>query len=212
MSGKHAKPAVEAVPDVEPAEVGSPAAPPEDPYVVGLKREIAERELRLGELEAQVRHYAQSFDKARTEYEASRERMQRENKRNATHEKVKLVSGLLGVLDSFDRSLASVKNQEPTAAFVDGVLLIRAQFEGALAGLGLVRFDGVGEPFDPTRHQAVTSMPVADPAQAGRVVACVGAGVLVGDEVVRAASVVVGQSAAAADPETADSSAEPSAH
>ncbi len=170
----------------------------EDPYITGLKREIAERDARLAEMDEKVRHYAQSVDKVRTEYQASRERMQRENERNAAREKVKLVGGLLGVLDSLDRSLESKKAADGDP-FVAGVQLIRSQFESALTTLGLTRFDAIGEAFDPNRHQAVTSMPVTDPAQAGRVLHCVAAGVLVGDEVVRAATVVVGQGSASDD-------------
>lgn len=167
----------------------------EDPAIVALKREIAERDARLADMDEKVRHYAQTVDKLRTEFNASRDRMQRENERNAAREKVKLVGGLLSVLDSLDRSLESKKGQDADP-FVAGVQLIRSQFENALSGLGLQRFDGVGEAFDPNRHQAVTSMPVTDPAQAGRVLHCVAAGVQVGEEVVRAATVVVGQGAA----------------
>ncbi len=177
----------------------SPVANAEDPYITSLKREIAERDARLTEMDDKVRHYAQSVDKVRTEYQASRERMQRESERNTAREKVKLVSGLLGVLDSLDRSLESAKGGDVNSSFLDGVQLIRSQLESALSGLGLVRFDAIGEAFDPNRHQAVTSMAVTDPAQAGRVLHCVAAGVLVGDEVVRAATVVVGQGTATDD-------------
>lgn len=200
-SSKHAKrDESELPPDASEAGL-DPAAddpPGEDPYVTSLKREIAERDHRMAELDEKVRHYAQTVDKVRTEFQAARERMQRENERNAAREKLKLVTGLLGVLDSLDRSLESQKANQADP-FVAGVQLIRSQFESALSGLGLVRFDGLGEVFDPNRHQAVTSMPVTDPAQAGRVVHCVAAGVLVGEEVVRAATVVVGQGTAAED-------------
>ncbi len=202
MSANHSKHSKHADGD-EPAEPtehvsAASAAPAEDPYVTGLKREIAERDSRLAEMDEKVRHYAQAVDKVRTEYQAARERIQRENERNAAREKLKLVGGLLGVLDSLDRSLESKKAADGDA-FVAGVQLIRSQFEAALTGLGLTRFDAVGEAFDPNRHQAVTSVPVTDPAQAGRVLHCVAAGVQVGEEVVRAASVVVGQGSASDD-------------
>lgn len=189
----HAEPVTEELDDSAEASAPEPA---EHPAITSLKRDVAERDVRIADLDAQVRHYAQSYDKARTEFTATQERQKREAERNAAREKVKLVGGLLGVLDSLDLSLQSVKSGEPTRAFVDGVQLIRTQFEGALSGLGLQRFDGVGEIFDPNRHQAVTSMPVTDPAQAGRVIHSVAAGVLVGDEVVRAATVVVGAGSA----------------
>ena len=196
---KHPEPEMQAAPPEDAPEAGGQDAADPDPYVISLKREIAERDSRLAEAEEKVRFYAASVDKVRSEYQASRERMQRENERNAAREKVKLVGGLLGVLDSLDRSLESAKGGEVNGSFVAGVELIRNQLDSALSALGLVRFDAVGEAFDPNRHQAVTSMPVTDPAQAGRVLHCVAAGVMVGEEVVRAASVVVGQGVASED-------------
>jgi molecular chaperone GrpE len=167
--------------------------PIQRPEEVALRKKVAELESRIETLQDQTRHYAQAYDKARTEFAAARERMQRENDRSLKRDQVKAVSGLLNVLDSLDRSLESVKAQPPGLPFVEGVQMIRQQFEAALNGLGLQRFDGVGERFDPQRHQALTMMPVTDAAQDGRVIHGVSAGAIVGDEVVRAATVVVGK-------------------
>ena len=154
---------------------------------------IQELEARIAELSDQTRHYAQAYDRARSEFAAARDRMQREHERTVKRDQAKAVSGLLTVLDSLDRSLESVRSAAPGPAFVQGVEMIRSQFDAALGGLGLKRFDGVGERFDPERHQAVTSIPVTDPSQDGRVVQSLAAGAMMGDEVVRAATVVVGQ-------------------
>lgn len=169
-------------------------AKPVDPEVARLQQRVADLETKTRELEEQTRHYAAAYDRARSEFAAAKDRIQRENERTQKRDQIKLVTGLLGVLDSLDRSLESVKGQTaPGAGFVEGVQLIRSQLETALAGLGMKRFDGVGEPFDPSRHQAVTLMPVPDQAQDNQVIHGVAAGVVVGDEVVRPASVVVGK-------------------
>ena len=171
----------------EPSQEAAAAAPSLD------AQRIAALEARVAELQDQTRHYAQSYDKARSEFAAARERMQREHERTVRRDQAKVVGGLLTVLDSLDRSLTSVQAAGPGQAFVDGVQMIRTQFEAALATLGLQRFDGMGERFDPERHQAVTSVPVTDPTQDGRVIQSLSAGAVIGDEVVRAATVVVGQ-------------------
>ncbi len=158
-----------------------------------LRKKLADRDAEVAQLQDQTRHYAQSYDKARAEFASARERMQRENERSQKREQAKLVTSLLDVLDSLDRSLESVKNQPPGQPFVDGVHMIRGQFNQALQQLGLQRFDGLGETFDPARHQAVTVMPVPDAAQHDKVVHSVSSGALVGDEVLRPASVVVGK-------------------
>lgn len=170
------------------------------PEVVRLQAQVAELQAKLDAAESQTRHFAQQFDRARTEYAASRERMQRENERRQKREQAEVVKGLLDVLDTLDRSLDSVRNQPPGQAFVDGVQMIRHQFEQALLALGLKRFDGLGEVFDPERHQALTMMPVLDRAQDNLVLHSMASGVLVGDEVMRVAQVVVGKFAG--EPET----------
>jgi molecular chaperone GrpE len=180
-------------PAAEAAPTPEVVPEPPSPEVVRLQAQVAELEKKLEAAETQTRHFAQQFDRARTEFAASRERMQRENERRQKHEQGQVVKGLLDVLDTLDRSLESVRNQPPGQAFVDGVQMIRHQFEQALAALGLRRFDGLGEEFDPVRHQAVTTMPVLDQAQDNRVVHGVASGVMVGDEVVRVAQVVVGK-------------------
>ena len=56
----------------------------------------------------------------------------------------------------------------------------------------------IGQPFDASRHEAISTAPVSDPAQDGRVVAVVKEGYVIGDELLRPASVVVGTAATAA--------------
>lgn len=158
-------------------------------------QQLADAGRRARDAEDQMRQYAVAFDKAKTEFAAAKDRMAREYERNLKRDQTKAVSGLLGVLDTLDRSLESVRTGPVGEAFVDGVKMIRSQFEAALQSMGLERFDGLGEPFDPARHQAVTTMPVLDPEQDGRVVHSVSAGCMFGDEVVRPAVVVVGKAA-----------------
>jgi len=189
-TGKH--PAANDAP-LQPAPQPAVDDPPEAAAAPAEAQHLAALEARIAELQEQTRHYALSYDRARSEFAAVRERMQREHERNVRRDQAKVVGGLLTVLDSLDRSLASVQSAPPGQAFVDGVQMIRTQFEAALGTLGLQRFDGAGERFDPERHQAVTSVPVTDPNLDGRVVQTLAAGALIGDEVVRAATVVVGQ-------------------
>ncbi len=159
-----------------------------------LRKGREDLEKRAAELGEQTRYYAQQFDKARQEFAAAKDRLTREQDRALKRELLKAVSGLLGVLDTLDKSLASVKGGAPVGpSFVEGVQMIHGQFEQSLSAMGLKRFDGVGEAFDPNRHQAVTTLNVLDPGQDNVVVHSVAAGALLGDEVVRPASVVVGK-------------------
>lgn len=168
----------------------------EGPSVQQLQTRISELEAAKASAEsryADVLGHLAAADRVRAEFSAARERMQRENERNQKREQVKAVQGLLPVLDTLDRSLEAGKREQVQAAFLDGIAMVRHQFDQVLVGLGLQRFDDVGQPFDPARHQAVTTMPVIDEAADNTVQQVLSSGCVVGDEVVRPAVVVVGK-------------------
>ena len=180
--------AAEAAPETDEA---TEAAAPEPVELSPEQKRIEELEQEVETIGETLRSYAERVDRMRSEFEASKTRLKREHERTLEGDKVKAVTGLLGVLDSLDQALANAPSTE--AAFVDGLNLIRRDFEGALNELGLVRFDPKGETFDPERHEALTVMAVPDEAQHNCVVHVMKQGALVGDKVVRAATVVVGQ-------------------
>lgn len=193
---KHAKQEVESVSAEVEVETAQDEATSSElkARVAELEQKLAEAQRRADDASEQTRGYAAAFDKARLEFNAAKERMAREHERSLKRDQVKAVAGLLSVLDNLDRSLESAKPGAPVAeSFVDGVRIIRQQLDQSLASMGLVRFDGLGERFDPLRHQAITTMAVASEAQDNAVVHSVSAGCLFGDEVVRPATVVVGK-------------------
>lgn len=193
---KHAKHDVDSATAVVESEMqrDEPSSAALQAQVVELEQKLAEAQRRADDASEQTRGYAAAFDKARAEFNSAKERMAREHERSLKRDQVKAVAGLLAVLDNLDRSLESTKPGVPPAeSFVDGVKIIRQQLDQSLASMGLTRFDGLGERFDPMRHQAITTLPVAAEAQDNQVVHSVSAGCLFGDEVVRPATVVVGK-------------------
>lgn len=199
---KHAKHDAAAHPDEHAAEPVDHAAALGEAQakIAELEQKLAEATKRADDAAEQTRGYAAAYDKARVEFNAVRERMAREYERSLKRDQAKAITGLLTVLDNLDRSLESAKPGAPVAdSFVDGVRMIRGQLDQALGAMGLTRFDGMGERFDPLRHQAITTMPVADQSQDSAVVHSISSGCIFGDEVVRPASVVVGKFVGAAD-------------
>ncbi len=151
---------------------------------------ILELETDLELLGQKLRTYSETVDQMRREFDASKIRIRREHERSLEGDKVKAVTGLLSVLDDLDQALSIVEGDSP---FVHGVRMIQKDFTTALSTLGLERFDAMGETFDPERHEALTVMPVPHAAQHNKVVHVMKQGALVGDKVVRAATVVVGK-------------------
>ena len=62
---------------------------------------------------------------------------------------------ILPVLDNFDRALAAPPTPGTDPAFRQGMELIHRSFLAVLERLGVRPFAAVGQPFDPSRHDAV---------------------------------------------------------
>ncbi len=117
---------------------------------------------------------------------------------------------ILPVLDNLDRAL--VHAQEPTASVnhvVDGVKLVLRQFEGALERAEVKGFQTVGQPFDPTRHEAVSQIETAEHPP-GVVAVEMQRGFTIGSRLLRPALVAVAKSpaekSAPAEPEASEGS------
>lgn len=73
----------------------------------------------------------------------------------------KVLKDLLPVVDNLDRALAAAP---PAGALTEGVTLVRASFEAALAKHGVKSFSALGTRFDPALHEALLQVPTAEAA------------------------------------------------
>jgi len=106
----------------------------------------------------------------------------------------RLVAALLPVRDSLEASLAATTGDQLDAgAVLEGGRATLRLLAQALADAGITEIDPEGEPFDPTRHEAISLMPSAT-AEPNSVIAVVQKGYLLNDRVVRPARVVVAAS------------------
>lgn len=115
-------------------------------------------------------------------------------KRRADDEKAELLNfavarvarEFLTVRDTFDREQQGrpASTDPQWAASIDA---IRAQFDAALKTLGVERFESLGEPFDPRRHQAI-----AQDGDGDTVTEELQPGYTLGDTILRPAMVKVG--------------------
>ena len=139
-----------------------------------------------------------SLARALDELEAAKARVERDAKAVYAETRKQLVAELLPVLDNVDRAIAA---GDPAA--VQGMQLVKRQLEAVLRGYGVERVDAAGAAFDPALHDAITTIPVTDPAQHRRVVDQIEPGYRFGGALLRPAKGVVGALAAAPDPERA---------
>jgi molecular chaperone GrpE len=162
---------------------------------------IEELEQRLADLAAQLQTTTTERRRSLEEFEEVKARMRREAAREVERARRAVLGELLDVVDNLDRAIAACRDpagfsaSEAVENVARGVELVRDQFLAKLEAFGVSRVPALGQPFDALRHEAVTTAPVEHPSQDGMVLAVVKEGYAIGDELLRPASVVVGQHA-----------------
>ena len=175
--------------DVDASPGGTVSGKPA--YVEDLQRQLAEKETLLAEYAAKYTNAAKDFDQIR-------ERLRRESAKDVEREKRGVLAAFLEVVDNLERAIdATVEATDPAPGTGDAVLtgvgLVRDQCLATLSGFGVTRVDALGQRFDPNVHDALSTGPVQDATQHDTVVAVAKPGYMVGDEVLRPASVTVGK-------------------
>ena len=66
-----------------------------------------------------------------------------------------IVEKMLPVVDSFERGLAAVPEDEKESPFAEGMVMIYKQMVKALEEVGVIPIEAVGKEFDPDLHNAV---------------------------------------------------------
>jgi molecular chaperone GrpE len=105
----------------------------------------------------------------------------------------RLALAILPVRDSVEAGLAAADTADP-ATIVEGQRAILRLLDQALNGAGVREIDPRGQPFDPTKHEALSVLPAAD-APPNTVVEVIQKGYEIHDRLLRAAKVIVAQGA-----------------
>ncbi|HVC18850.1 MAG TPA: nucleotide exchange factor GrpE [Vicinamibacterales bacterium] len=164
---------------------GGAAGPPNKPtYVEELERRLAEKTEQLQAIQAQHRQAVQEFDEIRA-------RMRRDVARDVALGRRQMLVELLDVMDNLDRALTAARDTGGSDPLRQGVEMVRNQFLARLEEFGVRRLQTMGEPFDPARHEAVSTIATDRPDQDGRVAGVIREGYTFGDELLRPAAVVV---------------------
>jgi molecular chaperone GrpE len=94
--------------------------------------------------------------RAAAELDNLRKRAGREIARVRRHERETMLRGLLEIADNFDRALTSCADRDNP--WHEGFEAIRRQLHDLLKRYGAEPFEALGEPFDPERHEAVSTI------------------------------------------------------
>lgn len=181
------KPEAQAAPETGADK--KPEAPPPDYREIRiqtLERALAERE-------ATLHSYIRAHKKAEADFEAYKQRLERDRERELVAEKAKFVERLLDVDDNLERTLSAAKKAGGDPALLTGIEMVHRQFVERLTELGLERMDPTGQPFDPSSMEALGMVAVNDPAKNDTVVVTLRTGYRLGEREIRPALVQVGR-------------------
>lgn len=157
---------------------------------------VEELEKRIAEKDALIQSYASKYREASSGFDEARARMRKEVAKEIERGRRTLLVEFIDVLDNLDRAIAAATGVSPAdSALLQGVQMVRQQFLSKLEGFGVTRIDPLGESFNPSLHEAVTTVPASSPDQDGTIVGVIAAGYVIGDDVLRPAMVAVGKSA-----------------
>jgi molecular chaperone GrpE len=104
----------------------------------------------------------------------------------------RLAKELLPAMDNLDRAIQHVgEATDGDAQLIEGLRIVHRELHAALSQAGIEAFDPTGEEFDPRFHEAMTTAPAAEGVLPGTVTTVYQSGYRRGDDVIRAAKVVV---------------------
>ena len=173
--------------DAGPVDDG-PAADDGPPDAGPGEEQAEEGSEALAEARAERDQYLEALQRLKADFDNYRKRSERERRTLTVSSTRDLVAELLPVMDNLERAVAALP--EDGAGLAAGMEMVRAQLASVLAARGVAEIEALGEPFDPTVHEAVMSQPSAD-HEDGTVLEVVQKGYRHADAVLRPSRVVV---------------------
>ena len=104
-----------------------------------------------------------------------------------------VLTGVLSIVDDFERAIESMKEISDDDTGKQGTLLIYTKFKDFLKQNNVKEIEALHQDFDVDLHEAITKIPAPEKKLKGKVVDVVQKGYTLNDKVIRFAKVVVGE-------------------
>lgn len=160
------------------ADGQEPEAGTEDAEQEDIETVRAERDRYLDQLQRSVAEFANY-----------RRRSEQERAQLVPIVRRDLLANFLPVMDDLERAMAQVPEDKRDDGWVTGMAMIETKFRNVLERADVQVVDPLGEPFDPSRHEAVATEPGTD---GSTVVEVYQKGYAIGDVLIRPAMVKTG--------------------
>jgi molecular chaperone GrpE len=133
---------------------------PVDPAVVeSLKAQLELSQTKGREMMDKLKEEHERLLRTAADLENYKKRAAKEREETLKFGNEKLLKDILPAVDNLDRALAAAPEGDK---LTEGVRLVRATLEQALARHGVKGFSAMGQPFDPAQHEALMQVPTAD--------------------------------------------------
>ncbi|MDE6368565.1 MAG: nucleotide exchange factor GrpE [Muribaculaceae bacterium] len=127
------------------------------------------------------------------EFDNYRKRVTKEKAEIIKNGAEKVLSGLLPIVDDFERGLKATKDSADADSVREGMELIYNKLIKYLESNGVKAMDSTGKDFDPELHEAIASIPAPSEDLKGKVIDTTQTGYTINDKVLRHAKVAVGE-------------------
>jgi molecular chaperone GrpE len=166
-----------------------------DENIAGATRleDIGNREEEIERLKDEVQEQKDKYLRLFAEFDNFRKRSARENLELRQTAGKEVIVSLLDVLDDSDRAEKQLQTTENITQIREGVQLVFSKLRSVLQSKGLKAMQSIGAEFDVEKHEAITEIPVPDPALKGKVIDEVQKGYYLNDKIIRFAKVVIGK-------------------
>jgi len=155
------------------------------------KRE-QELEMLKTQLEEKTKETKENYDRflrVQAELENYKKRVEREKSSLVRYGNEELIKAILPVIDNLERALDHPQGENPDG-LTEGIKITLNQLLQVLEKFGLTPIASVGEPFDPSRHEAMMQVESAD-HEPNAVVSELQKGYFLNDRLIRPAMVSV---------------------
>jgi molecular chaperone GrpE len=152
--------------------------------------EIEELKKKLEEKEKEAKEYYDRLLRAAADLENFKKRAVKDKEEWTKFANEDLIKSILPVIDNLERAVNHAEKVVDTGVMIEGVRLTLKQILQTLTRFGLVPFESVGKPFDPSMHEAMLVVE-SDQHEPNHVVEEFQKGYLLNDRLLRPATVSV---------------------
>ncbi len=149
----------------------------------------------LADTQRERDEYLDLAKRTKADFENFRKRMSAEVLAAAGRGKAEVLRDVLPVLDDLERALQAAgldPEDDSDDGLAHGVILVFRSLRDSLGKHGIEALDPTGEKFDPTLHEALSTL-AADGVESGTVVETMQKGYRLGEQLIRPARVVVAE-------------------